>query len=233
MERYGGFLPTYRNLPDCPGGFRPPPPANHYYGPMRRRSRSFGSESDWNEYRHARYEGSPYHSFSTEYLHDNSLQEYPRTPKYISSVSVKVDSFAINTVQVLGHMRSPFRYYSEPAPCQQLQGIGHLNPAYASDTDSDVGRSRKQTYFYLPDRSPVFLPHNENKRNFHDENIEEHSHDKWEHQGHVNAAYMQDEIQRRSSTQSDVSYRRPSKNRISPDMMEMVNTKIHFLQISR
>ena len=201
----------------------------HCHEPRRRRTRSFGSESDWNGYRNTYHEGALYRSHSIENLQNNFLQEHSGTPKYVSSVYVKDDNYAINGVQVPDHNSSPLRYYSESAPSQQFQGIGHLNPAYASDSDSDAGRSRKRVYLYLADRKSMFLPHSQHQVDLPNECMGHslaNAPDKKEQQGHVNAAYTYDYDQRRFSEPSELSYRGPNKNRVSPDMMEMVSIQL-------
>ena len=114
-----------------------------------RRSRSFGSETEWNGYHHAGYEEQPYRSFSTDSIKRYSLQE-PETnpnPKYVSSVYVKDDNFAINRTQVLG--RWVDSNYSD--------GGGQRNRAFVSDGIGFQNPSIHcgQRFKYGNDQSPI------------------------------------------------------------------------------
>ena len=196
-----------------------------------RRSRSFGSESEWTENHDADFERHPCRRYSTDSIQRYSLQDPVRRPKYISSVSVTDDNFAINRFRVPG--RRVDRYYSDVSgqqnPAFMLDGVGFQNPAFTVDSHSYVERARNSnnlTRPYLSDSVPMHLPTG-NTRSYIDDN---YSHENRpsatiinpgeETNGHVNVVYVCDDEDWSSQKSVRSSPRKIGNNRVSPDSME-------------
>ena len=192
-----------------------------------RRSRSFGSETEWNGYHDADYERQPYRSFSTDSIKRYSLQEQERNPnpKYVSSVYVKDDNFAINRVQVPGRWVDS-NYPDgdgQRNPVFVSEGVGFQNPAFSADSDSHVGRI---SHPYLQDSSPMRLPIRSSRSYIDGDYSHEirpsgtSIHPGEEKHGRVNVIYVRNDGDGSRSGSGRPSPRKISKSRVSPEKLE-------------